>query len=165
MDDERLKIRIAIPSDEPMLRRAVVVLQDAEHDLHPTRLPGEAIADAYLAWMMRRAAESGAVVVAEVDGASAGFASGWVEEENAIAETPDSNRYGLVSDVCVLPDFRGRRIAARLIDDLSERLYRAGVSRLRIGALAANIPARMAYERAGFAPYEVIYEKVIERGT
>jgi hypothetical protein len=43
----------------------------------------------------------------------------------------------------------------------TERLSGAGVTRVRIGSLAANRLARAEYERAGFVTYEVVYEKVI----
>ena len=54
---------------------------------------------------------------------------GWVIEDDAIAETADSNRYGLVSDACVLAAYRGRRIASRLIEAIEAieaHLVRAG---------------------------------------
>jgi len=158
---DRLIVRPASPLDRPHLRAAIVELQDCERGLHPTRLPGEAIADAYLDWMLNRAAASGATLVADVDGAFAGFAAGWIEDGSNIAETPESNRFGLISDVCVLPAYRGRRIAPRLIGVLESGLRRAGVTRIRIGALAANRAARTSYERSGYAPYEVVYEKVV----
>ena len=34
-----------------------------------------------------------------------------------------------------------------------------GPARLRINALAVNRVARRAYEKAGFTPYEVMYER------
>ena len=43
-------IRDARPTDQAQLRRAVVEIQEYERKLHNTRLPGEQIADAYLAW-------------------------------------------------------------------------------------------------------------------
>ena len=90
----------------------------------------------------------------------AGFVAGWVEEDESLAEPADSNRFGL--DLRYLRfwrPFRGRRIAAKLLEAMQERLAREGVSRIRIGALAANSSARASYERAGFSPYEVVYEK------
>jgi ribosomal protein S18 acetylase RimI-like enzyme len=152
-------IRPATPTDRPHLRKAVVELQDHERRLHATRLPGEEIADAYLDWMQRQAA-AGAVLVAESDGAFVGFVAGWVEEAEGM--TPDSNRFGYISDICVLLAFRGQQIAARLLDGIERHLRRTGVVRLRINALATNTSARASYERAGFAPYEVLHEKLIE---
>ena len=161
MTVDSLIIRPAAARDRPDLRLAVVELHEHERRLHPSRLPGEATADAYLDWMHAQAAENGAVLIAEVDDAFAGFAAGWVAEENLIEETADSNRFGLVSDVCVLARFRGRRIAGRLLDALEDRLARHGVRWIRLSALAANGAARSAYERSGYAAYEIVYEKAV----
>ncbi len=154
-----LKIRPAKPSDGPRLRAAVAELHEHERSLHNSRLPGEETADAYLAWMLAEAQAGGAVLVAETGGAFAGFAAGWIVQDNVIEETPDSNRCGYVSDVCVLPPFRGRRIAPALLGALEARLRRRGVARIRLSALAANAAARKVYERSGYALYEVVYEK------
>jgi ribosomal protein S18 acetylase RimI-like enzyme len=156
-----LIIRSATAADRPRLRQAIVELQDYERAHHATRLPGEQVADAYLDWMLRRAETNGAVLVAESNGIFAGFVAGWIEETENIAETADSNRIGYVSDVCVVPEFRGRRIAAQLLNRIEQHLGRAAVVRLRINTLAANRSARASYEHAGFLPYEIIYEKTI----
>jgi ribosomal protein S18 acetylase RimI-like enzyme len=129
--------------------------------LHETRLPGEQVADAYLDWMLRRAAESGSVLVAETEGVVVGFVAGWIESTDNIAETAASNRVGYISDICVLPVHRGQGISGRLLDEISDQLGKAGVTRIRIGSLAGNRSARASYEHAGFVPYEVVYEKVI----
>jgi GNAT superfamily N-acetyltransferase len=156
-----LVIRHATPSDRPQLRRAIVELQDYERLRHPTRLPGDQIADAYLDWMQRQAESQGAVLVAEHDGRFAGFVAGLVVETTNIAETPDSNRFGLISDICVMPVFRGQRIATLLLDAMGQYLGRAGVTRLRITGLAMNTSAQASYQHAGFVPHEVLYEKLM----
>jgi ribosomal protein S18 acetylase RimI-like enzyme len=152
-------IRTAIPSDRPHLLQAVVELQDYERRLHATRLPGEEIADAYLDWMLKQAAEGGAVLVAEIDDAFAGFVAGWIEQQHNIAETPDSNRFGYISDICILPVYRGKRIANLLFAAFEQHLAQAGITYLWINVLAANTSARTSYERSGFGFYEVMYEK------
>jgi GNAT superfamily N-acetyltransferase len=58
-----------------------------------------------------------------------------------------------------MPAFRGRRIATQLLDGIETYLRPAGVTRLRITTLAVNTSARTSYERAGFVPYEIRYEK------
>ena len=68
-----LTIRAAVPSDGLELRRAVIELQDHESRLHPSRVKSDHIADVYLDWMQKRAAEHGAVLIAELDGAMAGL--------------------------------------------------------------------------------------------
>ena len=159
-----LVIRPTAPTDRPNLRHAIVELQEYERLRHATRLPGEQIADAYLVWIESQTAAGGTILVAERGGDFLGFVAGWVEETTNIAETADSNRFGYVSDICVLPRFRGQRIATQLLDGIEQYLRAAGVRRLRIASLAVNASARASYEHAGFIPYEVVYEKVIGNG-
>jgi ribosomal protein S18 acetylase RimI-like enzyme len=158
-DHPTLSVRLAEASDKAALRAAVVELHEAARGFHDSHLPGEETADAYLAWMLAAAAHDGAVFVAEAGGVFAGFAAGWVVQEQYIEETPDSNRFGYISDVCVLPAFRGRRIAARLLEALELRLSLNGIKRIRLSALAANKAARTSYERLGYAAYQIVYEK------
>jgi hypothetical protein len=92
-------IRPATSADRDTIRDAFVEPQEFERALHPSRLPGEPIADAYLDWMFARAEKSGAVLVAEDSGRFLGFVAGWIEEATNIVETPQSNRFGYVSDI------------------------------------------------------------------
>jgi ribosomal protein S18 acetylase RimI-like enzyme len=156
-----IRIRRAGPADRAALRDAIIELQEYERRLSDTRRPGEEIADAYLARMESRAAEGGAILIAETDGAFIGFIACQLHELDCIAETPDSNRFGYVSDICVLPDWRGRRTAALLLEAAEQHLAAHGITRLRINALANNTSACRSYENAGFVAYEVLYEKSV----
>ncbi|MBI3517008.1 MAG: GNAT family N-acetyltransferase [Proteobacteria bacterium] len=147
-------------ADYADLRAAFIELQETEHALHDGRLPGEPIADAYLAWLHREvAAYRGAIFIAEAAGVFQGFVACWVVRHTNIIETRDSNTFGLVSDICVLPAWRGRGIAGDLLAAAETHLADQGVTRVRIGALAKNDPALAAYRKRGFAPYEVVLEK------
>jgi ribosomal protein S18 acetylase RimI-like enzyme len=154
-----LVVRPAVVGDRAKLRQAVIELQEHERRLHATRLPAALMVDAYLDWMLARAERDGAVLVAEQGGVFAGFVDGWIEQTDAIAETADSNRFGYVSDICVMPVYRGQRIARRLLTEIEDCVRRHGVVRVRINALAANDPARRSYERSGFVPCEIQYER------
>jgi ribosomal protein S18 acetylase RimI-like enzyme len=164
-----IRIRQAVPADRAALRAAIIELQEFERRLSDTRRPGEEIADAYLARMEMRAAHGGAILVAAVDGVPppsreacfAGFVTCQMQEFDYIAETPDSNRFGYISDICVLPAWRGRRIARLLLEAAERQLAPLGVTRLRINALANNASACRSYEHAGFVAYEVLYEKPV----
>lgn len=103
--------------------------------------------------------------MAEAAGAFIGFVAGWIEQSDAIIETPDSDRFAFVSDLFVAPEFRGQRIAGQLLSAIERRLAKPGITRLRLCALAANDPATLAYRRDGFLPYEVVYERPIVRRT
>ena len=158
-------IRQARASDGAELRRAFIELQEVERALHDSRLPGEAVADRYLEWLGKQARENGGVIlVAEEDGIFRGFIAGWIAEDDDLAETPDSNRFGYISDLCVIEEARGRGIAQQLLAAAERQFARHGVARLRIVALAANAAARAAYAKYGFTPYEIIFEKRAERG-
>ncbi len=154
-------IRPVTTADRPQLRRAIVELQEHERRQHATRLPGEEIADVYLDWMLKQAETGGAVLVAQSEGSFVGFVAGWIGQTDAIGETADSKRFGYISDICVMPAYRGKRIAAQLLDEIEQYLRHGGIARLRINSLAVNSSARASYERAGFVPYEILHEKVI----
>ena len=124
-------------------------------------MPGPSIAETYLCWLEAGTAERGAILVAEIDGGFRGFAAGWIELTDAVPETPDSNHFGYIPDICVLSRHRGNRIATRLLAAVEQRLAAFGITRLRINSLAMNKPARASYERSGFSPFEVMYEKRI----
>jgi hypothetical protein len=34
--------------------------------------------------------------------------SSWVDRKNYIIEKPDSNAFGFISDICIMPDWRGQ---------------------------------------------------------
>jgi hypothetical protein len=51
------------------------------------------------------------------------------------------------------------------LNGIEQYLRRAGVVRLRINSLAVNTSAQVSYERAGFVPYEILFEKLIDTGS
>ncbi len=154
-----ISVRPAVGEDDANLRRAIVELQEHERQISTTRLPGEQIADRYLAWLHAQVAVDGAILIAECDGDFAGFVACRIRAEDYPAETPASNRFGYISDICVMPPWRGRGIAGRLLAAAERHLARSGIDRLRIVSLANNAAARAAYARSGFAPYEISFEK------
>lgn len=155
-----ITVRPVVLADHGALRVAIIDLQEYERALHDSRRAGLTIADAYVADLVERtAARRGLIVVAEEGGGFAGYAAGWVQEDDTLAETPDSNRYGYVVDCYVVPAKRGLGIAGKLLGAVEAHLWRQGVTRIRIGSLATNLAALQAYRRQGFMPYEVVLEK------
>ena len=160
-----MTIRHARDSDIADLRRAFIELQEVERSLHDSRVPGEEVADRYLEWLAARVRENcGAIFVADEDGIFRGFIAGWIANDDHLIETADSNRFGFISDLCVLKEARGRGVAQQLLAAAEQHLAHYGVARLRIGALAGNVAARAAYVKYGFSPYEIVFEKRAERG-
>jgi len=157
-----IEIRPFAPSDRLSVLRALIEMQNYEMALHDTRLPGEAVSEAYLDRMLRDVeAGGGMLFIAELDGVFLGFVGCLVIEYDVVQETPDSNRYGYIKDIFVDSRHRGRGIAQQLLAAAEQHLAGTGVTRLRLNVLANNLRARRAYERYGFADYEAIYEKRI----
>jgi ribosomal protein S18 acetylase RimI-like enzyme len=156
-------IRPQRQADQANLHRAFIELQEVERSFHDSRRRGGDIAKPYFDWMQEQVADrNGAVFVAEANGVFQGFVACWVERNSHIIETPDSNVFGLISDICVMPEWRGRGIATSLLSTAEAHLASQGVVRVRIGALAMNEPAISAYLKQGFAPYEILLEKRVE---
>ena len=138
-------------------------LQEHERALHDTRVPGLPHSRDYLAMLLDVLAEKhGAMLVAEnAAGERFGLVAGYIADEPWPMETRDSTRHGYVSDIFIRPEARGAGLAKILLDAIAAHLHRADPdpTRLRINVLAVNRTARRAYEKAGFTPFEVTYER------
>jgi GNAT superfamily N-acetyltransferase len=155
-----LAIRAYDPArDAEALRVCFVELQDYERRLEPEAPAGEAIADAYLARMHGRCASwDGRVFVAEQDAMLVGFACVW---GRVPPQEPDESpeHYAYVSDLVVLPPWRGRGVGQALLERAESHARAVGAPWLGIGVMAENGDARRLYERLGFAPYHVEMKK------
>jgi ribosomal protein S18 acetylase RimI-like enzyme len=158
-------IRPYAPADHDWVLQSEVALQEHERALHDTRLPGLPYTRNYLAMLWDFLAENqGAMLIAEnTDGERVGLVAGHIVDQPWPMETRDSTRYGYVSDIFIKPEARGSGLAKALLDSIAAHLHRADptLSRLRINVLAVNRIACRAYEKAGFTPYEITYERLL----
>lgn len=125
--------------------------------------PGPEMADAYTARMLERCRLWKGVIFVGVDGGEvAGFVCVYAR---ARSEEPDEGpkEYGLVSDLVVLPAFRGSGMGRALLERAESHARRADVQWLRVGVLSSNEAARTLYSRAGYRPYSEYLEKELER--
>ena len=153
-------------TDRAAVIAAEIDMQEYERTLHDTRLPGAGVMDAYLDRLLQEvAAQSGALLVAEENSRLVGLVACTVVEDDAVQETADSNVHGYVNDIYVVPERRGSGLAQALLRAAEDHLASTGITRVRINVLAANAMARRAYEKHGFEPYEVMYEKRLRRST
>lgn len=152
--------------DRAAVTAALIDLQEHERALHDTRVPGAGAIEIYVAGLLQEiAAKSGAMFVAERAGKFVGVVTGYIEDDKTVMETADSCLYGYCSDIYVAPAERGSGLAQRLLDVMERHLAaQAPIRRFRINALAVNRLACRAYEKAGFTPYEVLYERLVRRG-
>jgi ribosomal protein S18 acetylase RimI-like enzyme len=160
-----ISIRPYEDRDRDAVIAALVGIQEHERAMHDTRVPGAGVTPTYFAGLLKDVAEqSGAIFVAERDGVLVGVVAGYVDSFPTPMETEDSCLYGYCSDIYVAPAERGSALAQRLLDQLERHLAaQAPIRRFRICALAMNRLATRAYEKAGFTPYEVIYERLVRR--
>jgi ribosomal protein S18 acetylase RimI-like enzyme len=158
-------IRPYVEADRLVVIEALIALQEHERAMHDTRLPGAGRTGIYFDKLLKELAErSGGIFVAEAAGKFAGVVAGLIESYDMDLETPDSCVYGYCSDIYVAPEFRGTGLAQILLDAMERHLAdRAPIARFRVSVLAVNGMACRAYERAGFVPYELMYERLIRR--
>jgi ribosomal protein S18 acetylase RimI-like enzyme len=153
-------IRLARDADDDRLIEAIIDQQEYERKLHETRLPGAQIGRAYLKYLKAKIASSnGALFIVELSDVFVGYAACWIEYDDNVTETDDSNHFGYIADTYVVPDLRGRGLVAYLLDAAERHIRNSDVSRMRIRALADNRSALRAYIKYGFRQYEIVKEK------
>ena len=86
------------------------------------------------------------VTLARIDGTIAGWAVGLLRGKHT--PSPAGRLYALA----IHPDFRGRRLGARLANRVLRRLRADGARSFSLEVRATNRPARRLYESLGFAP-------------
>jgi ribosomal protein S18 acetylase RimI-like enzyme len=145
--------------DRAALRECFAALQDFERGIEGALPAGAAVADAYVDFMLRQcAAWDGWVLVAEEDGRVVGFVCTWARvppDDPAMDPRP----YAHVSDLVVLPAWRGRGIGRALLARAEAGARGRGAHRLRIGVLAGNERARRLYASLGFREAYVFLAK------
>ena len=70
---------------------------------------------------------------------------------------------GIVRNVYVDPEYRGRGIGGALLDAAETALADAGATVIALEAMAGNDRARGFYRRRGYAPHRVQFEKPLDR--
>jgi ribosomal protein S18 acetylase RimI-like enzyme len=88
-------------------------------------------------------------------GRLAGYALGYTMPATAtwLADTWATGEHiGEVESLSVLPEYRGRGLGSRLLDELHEGLRQQGVRDVILGALAGNDDAIRLYRRHGYRP-------------
>jgi ribosomal protein S18 acetylase RimI-like enzyme len=151
--------------DKTTLLKGIEGIQETERAVADTRLPGAEIAEAYLSELEKETkAKSGAIYVAKNGDDTAGFIACWIEREENVAETPESNTYGYISDAYVAPEYRNQGVFRRLSEQAESHLKQnEEVKIIRINVLADNETALRAYENTGYKPETITLMRRIER--
>ncbi|MFC6874662.1 GNAT family N-acetyltransferase [Halobellus marinus] len=71
---------------------------------------------------------------------------------------------GVVRNVYVRPEYRGRGVGTDLMDAAEDTLRAAGASVVSLEAMAGNDRARAFYRDRGYAPHRIQFEKRVRSG-
>lgn len=144
-------------ADKEAIVAGIADLQEVERAVADTRRPGSEVAEQYVRELQEKLTQKqGALFVAREQDRVAGFIACWIEREENIAETEESNVYGYICDAYVAPQYRGKGVFQKLNDRAEAYLARFPEVRLvRITVLAENASAVKAYEKAGYRPEEI----------
>ena len=154
-------IREYRPEDAQQVEECFVELQDFLHRLEPNVLEGKA-AKQYFDFMFARCAEtSGKVFVAEVDNRIVGFVSLWVKVKSEALEE-DPSEYAFISDLVVLPVYRGRGLGQALLQKAEDYARLQGATTLKLEVLAKNDGAMKLYKHHGFCEYQILLVKSLQ---
>jgi len=141
------------------ISNCLVELQDVERKLNPRMPSGADIVDDYIPDMLNRCVEcEGKILVAEIDDDVVGYAT--IMTRVTSEEVEDRGiEYGLVSDLVVMPKYRGQGHGRQLLEAAESYARNCGVKWLRVGVLAGNHSAQELYASMGFASIYVELEK------
>lgn len=145
------------------IRDCLIELQDFERQIDPRMPKGSDIVGDYIPQMLHRCGTcKGKVLVAEVDGEVAGYATVLTKVRSEDLED-GGIEYGLVSDLVVARKFRNQGLGRRLLEAAEAHARSCGVSWLRVGVLAGNQSAHKLYTSAGFSNLYLELEKDLTR--
>ncbi|UUX49566.1 GNAT family N-acetyltransferase [Nisaea acidiphila] len=157
---DAVEIFPAHESDRDGLTELVRELKNYERYLHQARQPGDRVAADHVDYLIASAEEGGgAIFIAWVGEDIAGFVAGWMALDQDPLNFPELASHGYISDIFVLPRWRGKDIAQQLLGAIEAHLRTQGARRLRIHSLARNAAALAAYRGCGFDPLEIVLEK------
>jgi ribosomal protein S18 acetylase RimI-like enzyme len=143
-------IRRATPDDREALGRLGALLMDAHYQADPRRFlePGAHASDGYGDFLQSRLGNRDCVVlVAEIDGAVAGYCYASIEP---LSWNELRDRAGFVHDLVCDPAARGRGAGRALLEGAIAWLRAQGLPRVVLWTAAGNTPALRLFEQSGF---------------
>ncbi|MCE4599320.1 MAG: GNAT family N-acetyltransferase [Desulfurococcales archaeon] len=100
----------------------------------------------------------GVVLIADYDGQVVGYLRAVVRENRILAWS----KIGVIQELYVLPPYRGRGIAKRLVEEAGRKLRELGVRHIAAEFPALNYVAENFYKEGGFRPYLNVYVRDVE---
>jgi ribosomal protein S18 acetylase RimI-like enzyme len=145
--------------DISQIEDCYIELQDYLRLLEPDMHEGTFIVKKYLEYMFSECeATNGKVFVAELEDKIVGFVSIWAKvESDAVDEK--TTEYAFISDIVVLPGYRGKGIGSTLMAKAEGYAVSQGAKTIRLAVLAKNDTARSLYNNYGFKDHLIIMRK------
>lgn len=151
-------IREATQDDRPALEARFRELQAFERTIEPNRADPDAICGQYIDDLFRDCEKaSGAIFVAEADGAIVGFICILLRVAADVIERDPE--YAYITDLIVRESHRQTGVGTQLMRAVENYASEQGATRIRVGVLAANGSAHRFYKALGYADNEIVLEK------
>jgi ribosomal protein S18 acetylase RimI-like enzyme len=160
-------IRSYRASDRRFLEEGAAALQNAAVAVDPWKRLNlaKAFTRTHATQILRNVRKDhGFILIASERGRPVGFSAGWVQRVSLHQRQEEKpNRTGYLSDLVVLPGWRGRGIGSRLIAASERRFRLLGCDTVRIGVFYPNVDARRLYRARGFQPRILFLAKRISK--
>jgi len=108
-----------------------------------------------------KAGESMRILVVEQEGILIGYALGEIFRENPASDN-GTGEMGLLDELYLEEAARGKGLGQQLIDELMQWFESKEIKRVKLHAYTWNEQAAAVYEKNGFKPYAVSYEKFLK---
>jgi len=152
-------VREYTPADRVGVLDAIIELQDYERTLEDDRLPGAAIAEKHLEYMLQQCVDkNGRIFVASTSGRVVGLVCVWAEEEFGEHYARPS-KAGFISDLVVREGYRRGGMGRALLMMAEDFLRAQGVTLVHLGVLSRNVTAHSFYIAVGYREYEAVLVK------
>lgn len=155
-----VRIRDAdLARDRPAFERFIWGTNVYEGRAEPNRrLDPQVGADFFPELLKRMEKKQGRIFVAEVDGATVGWAVCYAEAHDVYV-LEEERAFGYVAELFVEEAHRGLHIGRSLLKSCEDHFRARGLKFAFIGALAGNGRAVNAYRAAGFVDYAIEFKK------
>jgi len=143
-----------LPRDRATMLDFILGLQHFEHQFEPNRRLDAAVAEDYLAPLLRTIAEKGGRIFIAEDAGGRPIGWGVVHEDaDDIYVIESERRFAYIAELFLVEAARGMGVGRALIGACEGWARARGLGILKIGVLPGNARAKAVYERAGFTPY------------
>jgi len=152
-----MNVRLIEQEDIQVVRAMFLELYRHLNQLGFQYLLNEDYLDEYLDFQLN--SRLSRILVGEKDGVVVGFVGISALAVNRKFISPAGKHYGLISEVFVLDDYRGKGLSKELIQAAEKFFLSLGITFVIIEALKENYDAKNLYEKLGFELYYHNYFK------